>query len=371
MCASWLAGYPAKSQRESEVKKSLQALLVEDEPADVHAATTARAATEPSAPNPIACLIRPSYAIRRVRATEHAHCGPRSIARILPSPGVSKPVLTVILAHADLAAQAAHLVRGALFLPEPEPLPEQFVEITLRIETPAGSDVELDARVLQVLPGHGIAVALDDLAVAKIALAPLFAEPPMEEEGATFIFWGRADRPVSVKPAVKAPSKPPSVSEPAPSAGESEAPPSAPSEEIDLDESAKLEAEIAAMNSNQKMQLAMRGSRLARTLLLKDVNKNLQPFIIQNPRITLDEVRGLAGNRQLNPDVLNTIANHKDWGNNPNIVIALVRNPKTPQATAARLVDKVPVAEVRRLAKANDVPRPVVAAARKRLDGGT
>ncbi len=251
--------------------------------------------------------------------------------------GVSKPVLTVILAHPDLAVQAGLLARGALFLPEPDPPPEPFVEITLRVETAAGTGVEIDGRVLQILPGHGIAVSFDDMTGAKAKLAPLFAEAPSEEVGATFIFWGRTEV----------------------------------TEEIELDETAKLEAEIAQMNANQKMQLAMRGSRAARTLLLKDVNKNLQTFIIQNPRITLEEVRTLAASRLANPDVLNTIAANKDWGNNPNIVLALVRNPKTPQGTAAKLVEKIPMAEVRRLAKANDVPRVVVAAARKRVaDGG-
>ncbi len=302
---------------------------------------------------------------------------------------MSKPVLTVILAHADLAAQQAHLARGALFLPEPEPLPEQYLEIVLRIETAVGTDVELDARVLQVLPGHGIAVAPEVLAVAKTVLAPLFAEPPGADDVATFIFWGRAERPVSARPRVPsgAPpvvpaSIPPATPTPIPSATPKpipiptpvptgDPPPSTPDDvpfgDLDLDETAKLEAEIAGMNTNQKMQLAMRGTRLARTLLLKDVNKNLQAFIIQNPRITLDEIRSLAGNRQLNPDVLNTIANHKDWGNNPNIVVALVRNPKTPQLVTAKLIEKVPMAEARRLAKANDVPRHVVSAARKRL----
>jgi hypothetical protein len=256
---------------------------------------------------------------------------------------VPKPLLTVILAHSDLAAQAAHLARGALFLPEPEPLPEPFAEITLRVETAAGSAIEIDGRVLQILPGHGIAVAFDDTTGARTKLGPLFAEPADGGGGgeqATFVFWGRTgekDREAR--------------------------------EGIELDETAKVEAEIAGMNTNQKMQLAMRGSRVARTLLLKDVNKNLQTFIIQNPKITLEEVRMLAANRQANPDVLNTIAANKDWGNNPNIITALVRNPKTPPGTAAKLVEKVPMTEVRRLAKAADVPRVVVAAARRRLDG--
>jgi hypothetical protein len=282
-------------------------------------------------------------------------CGSAGTERRYKS-GVRKPLLTVILAHPDLAAQAAHLARGALFLPEPEPLPEPFVEITLRVETAAGSGVELDGRVLQILPGHGIAVAFDDAAGAKAKLGPLFAEPPGVEAGATFVFWGRMERKPSDRPA------PPEGASP----GEGEA-----RQGIELDETAKVEAEIAGMNTNQKMQLAMRGSRVARTLLLKDVNKNLQAFIIQNPKITLEEVRVLAANRQANPDVLNTIAANKDWGNNPNIITALVRNPKTPQGTAARLVEKVPMAEVRRLAKATDVPRVVVSAARKRVaDGG-
>jgi hypothetical protein len=270
---------------------------------------------------------------------------------------VSKPVLTLILAHPDQAVQAAHLARGALFIPEPEPLPEPFAEITLRIETGSGTGVELGGRVLQILPGHGIAVAFDDMAAAKAKLAPLFAEPAGAEEQPTFVFWGRMERQASLPPDA-APS-------PAPPAADADA-------GLELDETVKLEAEIAGMNTNQKMQLAMRGSRVARTLLLKDVNKNLQTFIVQNPRISLEEIRTLASNRQALPDVLNTIAANKDWGNNPNIVVALVRNPKTPGTTAARLMEKVPMAEVRRLAKANDVPRPVMAAARKRLaEGGS
>ncbi|HEY2516462.1 MAG TPA: hypothetical protein VGI39_36580 [Polyangiaceae bacterium] len=277
------------------------------------------------------------------------------------------PFLTLILAHADLAVQQGHLARGALFLPEPEPLPEPFAEIMLRVETPTGASVELPARVLQILPGHGIAVAFDNVATAKALLAPLFAEPPSEEDAATFLFWGRVERKTTAPPAAfKAPPEP---EPPPPPPPEPEADPVLP-QELELDDFTKLEAEIAAMNTNQKMQLALRGDRTARMLLLKDLNKNIQTFIVQNPRITLEEVRSLAANRQANPDVLNTIAANKDWGNNPNVVIALVRNPKTPGGTAAKLLDKVPIAEVRRLAKANDVPPAVSAAAKRKVADG-
>ena len=80
------------------------------------------------------------------------------------------------------------------------------------------------------------------------------------------------------------------------------------------------------MNTNQKMLLAQKGDRMSRLMLMKDVNKNLHTFILQNPRITLEEVRMLASSRQTLPDALNTIAANKDLGNNPNIVSALVSN---------------------------------------------
>jgi len=106
--------------------------------------------------------------------------------------------------------------------------------------------------------------------------------------------------------------------------------------------------------------------RAARLLLLKDTNKTIQVFVLQNKRITLDEVRYIAGYRQAHPDVLVTIAGNRDWTASPAVVSALVRNPKTPSPTAVKLLDKLPIADVRRLAKSNDVPRPVQMAARKK-----
>jgi hypothetical protein len=309
---------------------------------------------------------------------------------------VIKQVLTVILGRADLVQQRGHLAKGALFLPEPEPLPEPFLEILLRVENAAGASVELPGRVLQILEGRGIAVTFDDLSRAKAKLTAFFdaadAAASSGQDEATFIFWGR-EAPASQQPAKRTSSstEPPSgndehtlrkisvaapafATDPAPPPAPDEAPvapvipraPSAPSD-LELNDTTKLEAQIEEMSLNQKMQLAMKGDRTARTLLLKDPNKNIQSFIIQNPRITLDEVKYLAGYRQANADVLNAIAVHRDWTQNPGVVAALVRNPKTPGPTAVRMMEKLPMAEIRRLAKSNDSPPAVAAAARKKV----
>jgi hypothetical protein len=121
------------------------------------------------------------------------------------------------------------------------------------------------------------------------------------------------------------------------------------------------------MGSQEKFRLALHGDRPARLVLMKDVNKSIQTFLIQNPRITLDEIRYLAGFRQANPEVLGSIAAHREWGGNAGIVAALIRNPKTPTTVAVRLLDKLPIAELRRIARTGEAPRAVTIAARKRV----
>ena len=121
-----------------------------------------------------------------------------------------RKILTVILAHVDVEKQQAHLQKGALFLPEPEPPPEPFAELVLRVEVFTGRGIDLDARVLQILEGRGIAVTFDDLAAAKAKLAPVFASSEPGEDEATFVFWGRGEKRKTSLPPRRKTSAPPS-----------------------------------------------------------------------------------------------------------------------------------------------------------------
>jgi hypothetical protein len=257
---------------------------------------------------------------------------------------VAQRVLTVIFPReAELAAQERHLVHGAFFVPIPDPPPEPLEELLLRIESSNEHFAELPARVLQISPTH-VALAPVDVNAARAALAPLLeAVRSTPGEGATSVFWGATDS--SAHPA----------------------PPEPPSEPSTQPDDKLLYDKIREMSANEKMQLALHGDREARVLLLKDVNKTIQTFLLQNPRITIDEIRYIAGYRQANPDVLVTIAGHRDWSQNQGVLTALVRNPKTPSLTAVKLLDKIAPAELRRLAKSAEVPRAVQVAARKKV----
>jgi hypothetical protein len=253
--------------------------------------------------------------------------------------------LTVIFQQvSDFLAQERHLAMGAFFVPAPDPLPDAFAELVLRIEAPTNDVAELPVRAVQI-SDKGVALAFLDVAGARATLAPVFvaARSLVTGEGATWVFWGRPEA-VEGEPGV------PADAPAAPAADE-----------------ALLYDQIRAMGTQEKIRLAIHGDRAARLILLKDVNKTIQTFLLQNPRITIDEIRYIAGFRQASPDALQTIAAHRDWGQNANVVAALVRNPKTPTTVAVKLLDKVAVSELRRLAKSTEVPRAVQVAARKRV----
>jgi hypothetical protein len=257
---------------------------------------------------------------------------------------LAESVLTVIFQQAaEFLAQEAHLAKGAFFLPSPEPLPEPLAELVLHVESPTNDVAEVAVRVVQISPTR-IALALVDPSGARATLAPLFdaARASPSGDGATWVHWGRPEAGEDVPPAP----------------GENG--PATPDEGLLYDQ-------IRAMGSQEKMQLALHGDRTARLLLVKDINKTIHTFLLQNPRITIDEVRYIAGYRQANPDALLTIAAHREWGQNQNVLAALVRNPKTPTTTAVKLVDRLAPAEQRRLAKSTEVPRAVQTAARKKV----
>ncbi len=192
-------------------------------------------------------------------------------------------------------------------------------EVLLTV-TVAGLSVEVAARVAAVVPGVGVAVMFNGVPREFEQLLAPVIDAELEEEA-------EVQRP------------------PGP-----------------------LSERLKTMTVSEKMQLAMQGSRDERTALFRDVNKTLHLYVLKNPRIGLDEVQAAAKQPQLSPDALKLIAEHREWGSNPGVCAALVRNPKTPMPLALRMLDKVPVNELRAIAKggARDA---LVHAARKKLEG--
>lgn len=121
-----------------------------------------------------------------------------------------------------------------------------------------------------------------------------------------------------------------------------------------------------ALSLQEKMALAMSCDRELRFQLLRDPNKALHPLVLKNPRIGLEEVVWAAKLATLNPEALKVIADHVEWGKNPNVAAALVRNPRTPVPVALKLMPRLAISELRALARSQGRPQ-IVQAAKKQL----
>ncbi|MBV1860139.1 MAG: hypothetical protein KUG77_17125 [Nannocystaceae bacterium] len=223
--------------------------------------------------------------------------------------------LYVRLDREQLLAQEPHLEHGGMLVPAPAEVPAPMTDVLLRIACD-GASAEVEASVVHVGDGQ-LGLALLDLPRARTRLAPLFAK--------------------------------------------------ARGEAVDEGTTGNLRLRITRMSAIEKQDLALTGSRLERLALLKDSNKALHLLVLKNQKITSEEVRMLAGFRNANPQALQKIAANSEWVRDGRIVAALVGNPKTPAQVAVRLIDRLPASELRRLAKATDVPPAISKAARRKL----
>ena len=120
------------------------------------------------------------------------------------------------------------------------------------------------------------------------------------------------------------------------------------------------------LSLQEKMHLAMSCDRELRFQFLRDPNKQLHPLVMKNPRIGLEEVQWAAKLTTLNPEALKLIADHPEWGHHAGVAAALVRNPKTPVPVALKLLPRLPIAELRALARSQGRPQ-IVQAAKKHV----
>jgi hypothetical protein len=129
--------------------------------------------------------------------------------------------------------------------------------------------------------------------------------------------------------------------------------------------SLNLRARITAMKVGERLKLALKGNRDARAILIRDANRLVQKFVLQNPRISEEEIIALAKNRSAERELIDAIAKRKEWLANYQVRLALVTNPKTPLATAVRYVPTLFARDLRQLAKSKNVPTAISGLARR------
>ena len=124
----------------------------------------------------------------------------------------------------------------------------------------------------------------------------------------------------------------------------------------EIDEKTGLsEGQIRLLPVPARLKLTRGAPRALRTILLRDSNPQVAVSVVLNNSLSDQEVEQTAGNRSVNEEVLETIAKRREWVNRYIITKALVQNPRTPLATALRLVTRLSVRDLRTIGRDRNV----------------
>jgi hypothetical protein len=109
------------------------------------------------------------------------------------------------------------------------------------------------------------------------------------------------------------------------------------------------------MGMKDRVRLAMKGDREARNILIRDPNRIVAQAVIQNPRITEQEIEKIAAMRTAPEEVLRQISINRNFARNYNIIHNLVRNPRTPFANAVNILARLQIHDLISISKNRNV----------------
>jgi len=116
---------------------------------------------------------------------------------------------------------------------------------------------------------------------------------------------------------------------------------------------------IMFMNTKDRMKLAMKGDREARSILIRDSNKVVCSAVVKNPRVTEQEVENIASMRTVADEVLRLIALNRSWARSYPIIHNLARNPRTPIPTVMNILPRIRTKDLANLAQNRNVSEAV------------
>ena len=116
---------------------------------------------------------------------------------------------------------------------------------------------------------------------------------------------------------------------------------------------------IMFMNTKDRMKLAMKGDREARSILIRDSNKVVCSAVVKNPRVTEQEVENIASMRTVADEVLRLIALNRSWARSYPIIHNLARNPRTPIPTVMNILPRIRTKDLTTLAQNRNVSEAV------------
>ncbi|MFZ1701232.1 MAG: hypothetical protein WBO10_14815 [Pyrinomonadaceae bacterium] len=113
---------------------------------------------------------------------------------------------------------------------------------------------------------------------------------------------------------------------------------------------------IMRMGVKDRVKLGMKGDREARNILIRDPNRLVSGAVVNNPRITEQEIETIASMRSVSEDILRQIATNRQWSRSYSIMHTLAKNPRTPLANSITIMSRLQLRDLVSLSKNRNVP---------------
>lgn len=126
--------------------------------------------------------------------------------------------------------------------------------------------------------------------------------------------------------------------------------------EADPEKRLSLLQRLSKMNVTQRMQLAFKGGREERMMLIRDSARLVQRAVMQSPKLTEREVEGFSSITSLTEEVLRLISTSRSYRKNYTIAKNLCFNPKTPLDVSLHLLPRIITADLKTLTTNKNIP---------------
>jgi len=152
---------------------------------------------------------------------------------------------------------------------------------------------------------------------------------------------------------------------PVPAEEKSQAVPEAEKEKVT--ERVSVLQKIARLSVGQRVQLAMRGSKEERSILIRDGSKLVSSAVLVSPKVSEAEIENFAALKNVQEQVLRDIARNPKYKKIYPVIRNLSNNPRTPLDLSLGLLNHLMVMDLKNLSMNKNVPETLRKIALKRF----
>jgi hypothetical protein len=126
-----------------------------------------------------------------------------------------------------------------------------------------------------------------------------------------------------------------------------------------------LYQQILTMSVPAKIELALKGNKEARGLLIRDSNKVVQEAVLDSPKLTDVEIDGFVRMRNLPEDLFRKIERNHEWMKRYSVLKGFLTNPKVPPGLSLKYLPRLTDLDLKLLTKDRNVSELLRREARK------